>query len=120
MANSAPLTENDISSSSAAIRSIKNLYPEIRIFYITSTKNSKNYEGLAKQYKNDEVISIAEYNEIIISKIVKTLSKIPSRIMNFYCNNSQILEDYVTPGTEKIYEIHAEYLKRASFLVKVG
>lgn len=120
MAGSSLIDEEDLRTSQLAIKSIKLVYPETRIIYVTSTYNSDGYQELAKQHVNDVIIKTSEYKEAIIPQIIKKLTNVPSRIMEFYCNSSRItMEDYVTPQIGKTYEINSEYIKRADFFVRV-
>ncbi|KAF5284837.1 hypothetical protein FQA39_LY04562 [Lamprigera yunnana] len=117
----ARLAEDDKNSAKEVLNTIKITYPETTVVYITSRNNADSYLELAKDYVNDAVIKATETEPIqnVMPEIIQTLIKIPNRIMDFYCNNTVIyMEDYLTPGESKIYELHSEYIRRVDFVVK--
>ncbi|KAF5294476.1 hypothetical protein FQR65_LT01602 [Abscondita terminalis] len=119
LSNKAILDADDMQVSKEILKAIRKTYPETVIVYVTSSNNADGYLELVKNYASDVVIKAPEDSRHLIPQIMETLIKIPNRVMNFYCNNSETnVEDYVTPGETKIYEIHSEYLRRVDFIVK--
>lgn len=120
MVNTATISEEDKRLSESEIKSIKRLYPETTMVYVTSNRTFNIYNELKMLYANDIIIRASKYDKAVVPQTVKELAKIPSRLMDFYCNTTQFdVEDYVTPGINKFYEINADYIQRTDFLVKV-
>ncbi|XP_060537159.1 uncharacterized protein LOC132708683 isoform X2 [Cylas formicarius] len=104
------LTDSDITRSEQAVTSIKSAYPHTSIVYV-----SQDSGGVLKQFiKDEEDFLIVPSVDVLstVTLITEKLSTVPASIVKFYCNHSDVrFEDYLTPGLERVYEVHREYIR---------
>lgn len=112
------LTTNDLTTSALSINTIKSTYPGTRIIYVTSRESTSIRQLIVD--KDDTVLNFSNDVVSLVTAVIDKLSDVPSNIVKFYCNHTEIIfEDYITPYTERLYEIHSEYLRRGHFNVQV-
>ncbi|XP_045482668.1 uncharacterized protein LOC123686516 isoform X2 [Harmonia axyridis] len=109
-------SNSDLDAYKAVLFSLKNAFPDINIIYALSHDIQQFYYDLPNRYKNDSYVNIADDIETISNSLGKILQRIPGQIVNIYCNDSNSrMEDYLTPGVERFYEIHEEYINKYNF-----
>ncbi|XP_066158831.1 uncharacterized protein [Euwallacea fornicatus] len=111
------LTETDATRARRSLDTIKQAYPETSMIYL-----SQDVDGVLRELsKNDDDSVVNPSTDALstITKIVEKLSVIAGSLIKFYCNNSNVrFEHYFTPGEEKVFEIHREYIKRSAVTTK--
>lgn len=113
------LTENDLTESKLLLGTIKDMYPETRVVFVTSEENTSLKQLLADE--DDVIIRLSSNVWSLVTQVVDKLADIPANILKFYCNHTQVVfEDYVTPTIGSFYEIHRKYLRRGSVNTKVS
>lgn len=119
LANTALITDVDARQTQMSLQTLKASHPDIHIIYVVSENNAQHYlKFLDNTYRNDLVIQSPNDIQTFINKVSEKLNTVPANLINFYCNNSVEVEDYITPHIETLYEIHAEFLRRTDITIK--
>ncbi|CAG9855058.1 unnamed protein product [Phyllotreta striolata] len=103
------LTDDDVTRSRLFIRSLKTTYPATRMIYVTQTGEHSLQQllqdGDSTMRSSSDVVSLVE-------QVADRLSRIPANLIKFYCNDTVVFEDFITPQLESVYEINKEYIRR--------
>ncbi|KAK9889517.1 hypothetical protein WA026_004799 [Henosepilachna vigintioctopunctata] len=120
LSSSARPTDSDTYKYKEALSSIKNAFPEANIIYALSEQIQQHFQDFANTYHNDTIMSFSRDVSTLSSSLGEMIRQIPGQIVSIFCGNSNTgMEDYLTPGTEKFYEIYEEYTRRYKFNIKV-
>lgn len=121
ISNKARPSIDDMDMYKKSLSLLKDYLPDINILYALTTDIQKFFHDLPNRYLNDSFLNISDNIDLLSTSIAKRLQRIPGQIVNVYCNDSYSkLEDYLTPGIERIYEIHDEYNMKYDFEITVS